>query len=81
VVKVAGNETTEALDADFQATPRLELDAHIDAGKIEIVNDDDANLDRDHFGGRDDISSDELADRMDAACAVPFSGSRKNAEG
>lgn len=68
VVEIGGNETTDALEADYSATPRLELDAHIDAGKIEIVNDNDANLERDHFDGRDDISSDELADRMETAC-------------
>ena len=77
VVEIGGNETTESLDADYTATPRLELDAHIDAGKIEILNDDDANLDRDQFGGRDDISSDELFDRMKAACAAEDEGSAR----
>jgi len=69
VVAIRGGETTEALDADYDATPRLELDAHIDAGKIEILNDDDVDLDRDHFGGQNDISGGELFDRMEAACA------------
>jgi len=77
VVAIGGNETTDSLDADYRATPRLELDAHIDAGKIEIVNDDDLDLDRDHFGGRDDISGGELFDRMQAACADEDEGSAR----
>lgn len=75
VVEIGGNETTDSLDADFSATPRVELDAHIDAGKIEILNDDDVDLDRDHFGGHDDISAGELFDRMEAACADEAEGS------
>ena len=73
VVEVAGSESTESLDADYRATPRVELDAHIDAGKIEILNDDEADLEHGHFG-RNDISNDELADRMDAACAADGRG-------
>lgn len=75
VVEVGGSETTESLRADYAATPRLELKAHIDAGKIEVVNDDDADLDHDRFE-RNDISSDELSDRMEAAC----SGSTRTAK-
>ncbi len=69
VVEVAGSETSESLTSGYSATPRLDLDAHIDAGKIEVVNDDDADIDRDDFDGRNDIARDELRDRMESACA------------
>ena len=70
VVQVAGaSETSEMLRSGYTATPRLELDAHIDAGKIEVVNDDDAVLGHGHFDSDDEIGRDELRDRMEAACA------------
>ncbi|MDQ3758835.1 MAG: PspC domain-containing protein, partial [Actinomycetota bacterium] len=69
VVEIAGEESSDALASGFSATPRLELDAHIDAGKIEVVNDNDADLGRGHFDGRDEIGNDELRERMENACA------------
>ncbi len=68
-VEIGGNASSESLASDYSATPRLELDAHIDAGKVEVVNDDDADIDRGHFGDRNDISRDELRDRLERACA------------
>ncbi len=68
VVEIAGQESSESLRSGYSATPRLELDAHLDAGKIEIVNDDDVGL-GEHFGGNDGIARDELRDRMATACA------------
>ena len=68
VVEIAGEESSESLASGYSATPRLELDAHLDAGKIEVVNDDDVGL-GDNFGGNDGIARDELRDRMEAACA------------
>jgi phage shock protein PspC (stress-responsive transcriptional regulator) len=68
VVELAGEESSESLASGYSATPRLELDAHLDAGKIEVVNDDDVRA-GDHFGGNDGIARDELRDRMEAACA------------
>ena len=73
VVEIAGQESSESLASGYTATPRLELDAHIDAGKIEVVNDDDVGF-ADHFGGNDGIARDELRDRMDAACAPEPAG-------
>ena len=73
VVEIAGDESSESLASGYSATPRLDLDAHIDAGKIEVVNDDDARF-SDDFGGQDGIGRDELRDRMNAACA-PDAGS------
>jgi phage shock protein PspC (stress-responsive transcriptional regulator)/predicted membrane protein len=67
VVEIAGEESSGSLGSGYEATPRLELDAHIDAGKIEVVNDDDAELNREHTLG--DIGRAELQDRMAAACA------------
>jgi len=69
VVEIAGAESSDSLASGYSATPRLELDAHIDAGKIEVVNDDDADLRRGHFDGRDEIGNDELRERMESACA------------
>jgi len=72
VVEIAGaSETSEVLRSGYTATPRLELDAHIDAGKIEVINDDDVGLGHGRFGGRDEIGRDELRDRMSEACASP----------
>ena len=69
IVEIAGEESSESLASGYTATPRLELDAHLDAGKIEVVNDDDVGF-GDHFGGNDGIARDELRDRMEAACAA-----------
>ena len=63
IVEIAGEESSESLASGYSATPRLELDASLDAGKIEVVNDDDAGF-GDHFGGNDGIARDELRDRM-----------------
>ena len=68
IVEIAGEESSESLASGYSATPRLELDASLDAGKIEVVNDDDVGY-GDHFGGNDGIARDELRERMDAACA------------
>ncbi|HYR26872.1 MAG TPA: PspC domain-containing protein [Thermoanaerobaculia bacterium] len=67
VVEIAGEESSGSLGSGYEATPRLELDAHIDAGKIEVINDDDVELNRGHTLG--DIGRAELRDRMAAACA------------
>ena len=68
IVEIAGEESSVSLASGYTATPRLELDATLDAGKIDVVNDDDVAL-GDHFGGNDGIARDELRDRMEAACA------------
>ncbi|MDX6587655.1 MAG: hypothetical protein QOI31_2128 [Solirubrobacterales bacterium] len=68
IVEIAGEESSVSLASGYSATPRLELDATLDAGKIEVVNDDDVAVD-DHFGGNDGIARDEMRDRMEAACA------------
>jgi hypothetical protein len=68
IVDIAGEESSESSRSGYTATPRLELDAHMDAGKIEVVNDDDVGL-GDQFGGNNGIARDELRDRMAAACA------------
>ena len=76
IVEIAGEESSESLPSGYSATPRLELDASLDAGKIEVVNDDDVGY-GDHFGGNDGIARDELRDRMEAACAAePAKGGR-----
>ena len=76
-VEIAGSESSESLRSGYRATPRLELDAHLDAGKIEIVNDNDVGL-GDHFAGNSGIARDELRDRMEAACsAAPAKGGRE----
>jgi phage shock protein PspC (stress-responsive transcriptional regulator) len=77
-VEIAGQESSESLRSGYTATPRLELDAHMDAGKIEVVNDDDVGVGG-HFGGNDGIARDELRDRMAAACAPdePAKGGRE----
>jgi phage shock protein PspC (stress-responsive transcriptional regulator) len=70
VVEVAGDESSDRLASGYRATPRVVLDAHIDAGKIEVVNDDDAALDRGRFGfdHDDQIANEELRDRQESAC-------------
>lgn len=68
IVEIAGTESSVSSRSGYTAEPRLELDATLDAGKIEVVNDDDVGL-GDHFGGSDGIARDELRDRMAAACA------------
>ena len=67
IVDMAGEESSESSRSGYTATPRLELDAHLDAGKIEIVNDDDVGAGG-NFGDNG-IARDELRDRMAAACA------------
>jgi phage shock protein PspC (stress-responsive transcriptional regulator)/predicted membrane protein len=69
IIEVAGEESSEAHDSGYSARPRLELDASLDAGKIEVVNDNDAGY-GDHFGGDNGIARDELRDRMEAACTA-----------
>jgi predicted membrane protein len=69
IVEIAGEESSVSLASGYTATPRLELDATLDAGKIEVVNDDDVAL-GEHFGSYDGIARDELRERMDAACAA-----------
>lgn len=51
-------------------TPRLELDAEVDVGQLEVVNDDDADLHRGHFD-RDELGVDNsiMRDRQQRACA------------
>jgi phage shock protein PspC (stress-responsive transcriptional regulator)/predicted membrane protein len=71
VVEVAGVESSSSLPSGYKATPRLYLDAHIDAGKIEVVNDDEADLQHDRFDRQDDIARSELQERMALACASP----------
>jgi phage shock protein PspC (stress-responsive transcriptional regulator) len=68
-VEIAGNTSSGSLTSGYTATPRLMLDAHIDAGKIEVVNDNDVDLGA-HFGSNNEISDDELSDRMQAACSA-----------
>jgi phage shock protein PspC (stress-responsive transcriptional regulator) len=77
IVEIAGEESSVSSDSGYTATPRLELDAELDAGKIEVVNDDDVRF-GDRFGN-DDIARDELRDRMAAACAPdqPAKGGRE----
>ena len=76
IVEIAGEESSESLASGYSATPRLELDASLDAGKIEVVNADHVGY-GDHFGGNDGIARAELRDRMDAACAPePAKGGR-----
>src|SRR5919197_331283 len=54
-VEVAG-ESASGVDVDNDqgsgatATPRLRLDAHLDAGELRVVNSDDASIDDRHFG-------------------------------
>ena len=77
VVEVAGEESSDSLAAGYRATPRLELDAHIDAGKVEVVNDDDVSIAHGKFGGGNDIARDAMRDRLAAACAPEPKGGSK----
>jgi phage shock protein PspC (stress-responsive transcriptional regulator) len=72
-VEVAG-ESASGVDVDNDqgsgstATPRLRLDAHLDAGELRVVNSDDASIDDRHFGpfAADDSA---LRDAESRACA------------
>lgn len=72
-----GGEETEGFDPAFSRVggasvrPRLELDAELEMGQLQVINDDDAEIDGRGALGSDSIGRDELRDRMRTACAEP----------
>jgi phage shock protein PspC (stress-responsive transcriptional regulator) len=77
-IEVAGDEeggvdvVTEPY-AGTTATPRLVLDAEMDLGHLEVVNDDDADIqhdrDRGPFSDNDRPDRDDMREAMAVACA------------
>jgi phage shock protein PspC (stress-responsive transcriptional regulator) len=73
LIEVAGDEADgfdveSTPEAGTSATPRLVLDANLDLGYLEVVNDDDADIgDGRHFHGDRETSAMEAA--MAEACA------------
>ena len=72
-VNVAG-ESASGVDLDNNqgsgsiATPRLRLDARVDAGELRVVNSDDASIDDHHFGPFSTDNS-ALRDAESRACS------------
>ena len=54
-------------EAGTLARPRLVLDASLDLGYLEVVNDDSADLDDGHHGFDD--QTEDMRAAMEAACA------------
>jgi phage shock protein PspC (stress-responsive transcriptional regulator) len=86
-VEVGGDEEggfdveTQPVDGTT-ATPRLVLDSEVDMGHLLILNDDDADISRDHDRGPfdddefddDDLDRDAMEDAMAAACSDASAG-------
>lgn len=73
VIDIAGAET-DGFDPEFTrlpngtAGPQLELDAELEVGRLQVVNDDDVEIGSVDADRGDSIGRDALRDRMAAAC-------------
>jgi phage shock protein PspC (stress-responsive transcriptional regulator) len=72
---IAGS-TSDGLDVSTDgvgpttATPRLELDAEVDVGQLQVINDNDVDLEDDHFRHGDlGVSDSAMRDLQERACA------------
>ena len=73
-IELAGDESDgfdveSRPEAGTSATPRLVLDADLDLGFLQVVNDDDADINDRHGGFRDDYDENAMQAAMERACA------------
>lgn len=75
-LQIAGS-SSEGIDVETDgigptsATPRLELDAEVDVGELQVLNDDDVDLDHDDFDHDDDgVDNSVMRDLQQEACAA-----------